>query len=136
MVSASESISVPVAAHTSPRERLRGLLLRYETLRGYSLLSPTLLVMLLLLLIPMGAMVGMSFCTQRYVDIDCSFSLKTYWTIFEPSDKAAYFLGIPFYLQKPIYLILLLQIDPDFGWPRPSPSCCSPIRWPTSSPSG
>ncbi len=109
MVSASESISTPVAAHTSPRERLRGLLLRSETLRGYSLLSPTLLVMLMLLLIPMGAMVGMSFCTQRYVDIDCTFSLNTYWTIFEPSDKAAYFLGIPFYLQKPIYLILLLK---------------------------
>lgn len=109
MVSASESISAPVAAHTSPAERLRGLLLRSETLRGYSLLSPTLLVLLALLVVPTGAMIGMSACTQRYVDIDCSFTLNNYWTIFEPAEKAAYFLGVPFYLQKPIYLILLLK---------------------------
>lgn len=109
MVSASESISAPDAAHTSPGQRLRGLLLRSETLRGYSLLTPTLLVMLALLIVPTGAMVGLSFCTQQYVDIDCTFTLDNYRTIFQPSEKAAYFLGIPFYLTKPIYLILLFK---------------------------
>jgi spermidine/putrescine transport system permease protein len=109
MVSASESIPATVAAHTSPGERLRGLLLRSETLRGYSLLSPTLLVMMILLIAPIGVMIYLSFCTQKYVTIDYTPTVNNYLAIFEPSDKAAYFLGIPFYLQKPIYLILLLK---------------------------
>jgi spermidine/putrescine transport system permease protein len=109
MVSASGSLSTPAVAATSRLDRLRGLLLRSETLRGYSLLTPTLLVMAALLIVPTGAMIGLSFCTQQYVDIDCSFTLDNYRTIFEPSDTPAYFLGIPFYLKKPIYLILLLK---------------------------
>jgi spermidine/putrescine transport system permease protein len=109
MVSASGSLSTPAVPATSRLDRLRGLLLRSETLRGYSLLTPTLLVMVALLIVPTGAMIGLSFCTQNYVDIDCSFTLNNYRTIFAPSDTPAYFLGIPFYLEKPIYLILLLK---------------------------
>jgi spermidine/putrescine transport system permease protein len=62
-----------------------------------------------LMILPLFGMVGLSFFTQKYVTIDYSFTLNNYWTIFEPSDKAAYFLGIPFYLNKPIYLLLLFK---------------------------
>lgn len=96
-------------APVAPVRLLRGLLLRYEALRGYLLLSPTLGVMAGLLIAPMAAMIFLSFCTQEYVTIDYSFTLKNYRTIFEPAEKAAYFVGIPFYLEKPIYLILLLK---------------------------
>jgi spermidine/putrescine transport system permease protein len=90
-------------------QRLRGWLLRKESLRGYLLLSPTLIVVLVLLVAPLAAMVGLSFATQEYVTTHFGFSLANYATIFRPADKAAHFLGIPFYLQKPIYLILLFK---------------------------
>ncbi len=73
------------------------------------LLSPTLLVVFALLVAPLMTMVGLSFATQNYIHIDYGFSLQNYWTILEPSSKAAYFLGIPFYLNKPIYLLLLFK---------------------------
>ena len=57
---------------------LRALFLRSEALRGYTLLSPTLLVMLFAMGVPFAIMVAMSFWTQVGFDIDTSLSLKNY----------------------------------------------------------
>ena len=51
-------------------QRMRAIFLRYEPLRGYSLLSPTLGVMLLALALPVGMLGAYSFWTQDYLDID------------------------------------------------------------------
>ncbi len=58
--------------------RLRVIFMRSESLRGYALLSPTLIVMLLGMCLPFALMVAMSFWTQRGFDIDISFSLTNY----------------------------------------------------------
>jgi spermidine/putrescine transport system permease protein len=80
-------------------------------LRGYLLLSPTLLVMFALLIVPVGHLIGISFCTQVYFTIDCTPTLDNYWTIFEPSGETGYFLGfVPLpRLQTPIYVVLLAR---------------------------
>jgi spermidine/putrescine transport system permease protein len=109
MVSASESLRSQAMPPLPTGQRLKAWLYRNEAVRGYLLLSPTLLVMVGLMILPLFGMVGLSFFTQKYVTIDYTFTLNNYWTIFEPSDKAAYFLGIPFYLNKPIYLLLLFK---------------------------
>jgi len=55
---------------------------RHESIRGYLLLSPTLLVMLALMIIPLLGLVVLSFCTQVYFDIDYTPTLKNYFAIF------------------------------------------------------
>jgi spermidine/putrescine transport system permease protein len=54
------------------------MFLRSEPLRGYTLLSPTLLVMALAMGIPFGIMVMMSFWTQVGFEIDTAFTLANY----------------------------------------------------------
>jgi spermidine/putrescine transport system permease protein len=109
MVSASESLPSHALPPLPAGQRLRAWIYRNEAVRGYLLLSPTLLVMVGLMIVPLIGMIALSFFSQTYVSIDYTFTLNNYWTIFEPSDKAAYFLGIPFYLKKPIYLLLLFK---------------------------
>ena len=60
------------------RRRARALFLRSEALRGYALLSPTLLVMGFAMGIPFAIMVVMSFWTQVGFDIDTAFTLANY----------------------------------------------------------
>jgi spermidine/putrescine transport system permease protein len=60
------------------RRRLRAMFLRSEALRGYTLLSPTLLVMAFAMGIPFAIMVVMSFWTQVGFDIDTTFTLANY----------------------------------------------------------
>jgi spermidine/putrescine transport system permease protein len=67
---------------------------RNEWLRGYALLLPTLLVMSALLAAPLGALLALSFWTQNDFDLDTTFTLTNYRTIFD-------------YLHSPIYLTLL-----------------------------
>jgi spermidine/putrescine transport system permease protein len=69
--------------------------MRHEPLRGYALLSPTMVWMLVALAIPLVILVTLSFWTQasNSLDFDRSFSLKNYIVFFE----------------KPIYLKLLLK---------------------------
>ena len=67
----------------SPFERLRALALRSEPMRGYSLLSPTLVVMILALALPIGGLVVFSFWTQIYLDYDKTFTLNNYFTFFQ-----------------------------------------------------
>ncbi|HLB44893.1 MAG TPA: ABC transporter permease [Candidatus Limnocylindrales bacterium] len=109
MVSATEKAVVGRPLGGAAVRRARALLLRSEALRGYLLLSPTLLVMVGMMIAPMVALVALSFWTQVYFDLDTSFTLQNYWTIVRPSATAAYFLGIPFYFATPIYAILLVK---------------------------
>ncbi|MGH6929712.1 MAG: ABC transporter permease, partial [Dongiaceae bacterium] len=108
MVSAAGELSVGRRASSGVRDRVRELFLRSEPLRGYLLLSPTLLVMIAMLIVPMAGMVAFSFFTQIYFDIDTTPTLNNYWTIVKPGAGATY-LGIPFPFETPIYLILLFK---------------------------
>ncbi len=65
--------------------------MRHEPLRGYALLSPTMVWMLIALAIPLAILVTLSFWTQVYLDFDRGFSFKNYIDFFE----------------KPIYVKLL-----------------------------
>ncbi len=108
MVSATGEMA---AGHIRPQslsERFRALLLRSEALRGYLLLSPTLLVMFLMLVVPLGGMIAFSFFTQVYFDIDPTPTLHNYWAIIKPGEGKTY-LGIPFPFETPIYTILLVK---------------------------
>lgn len=58
--------------------RLRAQFLRSEGLRGYLLLSPTLIVMGITMCIPFAIMVAMSFWSQSGFEIDTAFTLKNY----------------------------------------------------------
>jgi spermidine/putrescine transport system permease protein len=62
---------------------LRACFLRHEWLRGYTLLSPTLLVMIGALALPIFTLVVYSFWTQDYVHIDKTATLKNYETFLD-----------------------------------------------------
>tara|TARA_B100000378_G_scaffold6930_1_gene6311 strand:- start:2768 stop:3637 length:870 start_codon:yes stop_codon:yes gene_type:complete len=72
---------------------LHALYLRSDTLKGFTLLSPTLLVMGLTMCIPFGIMVVMSFWTQIGFEFDTAFSLVNYVEAVE----------------RPVYRALLLR---------------------------
>jgi spermidine/putrescine transport system permease protein len=72
---------------------LHALYLRSDALKGFTLLSPTLLVMGLTMCIPFGIMVVMSFWTQIGFEFDTAFSLVNYAEAVE----------------KPVYRALLLR---------------------------
>lgn len=63
--------------------RIRVAVLRSEPMRGYSLISPTLLVMGLGLALPLAFLVIYSFWTQVYIDLDRTFTLLNYETFFK-----------------------------------------------------
>jgi spermidine/putrescine transport system permease protein len=69
------------ALHRSWRGRLRALYLRSEAIQGYSLLSPTLLVMLFSMCVPFAIMVAVSFWTQNGYEFDTTLTLNAYDTI-------------------------------------------------------
>ena len=73
--------------------RLHALFLRSEPLRGFALLSPTLLIMLAGMCIPFAILVAMSFWTQHVFEFDTTFSLTNYSEI----------------LDKPMYRVLLTR---------------------------
>ncbi len=58
--------------------RLRAVFMRSESLRGYALLSPTLIVMAFSMCVPLAIMVVMSFWTQHGFEFDTTFSLANY----------------------------------------------------------
>lgn len=58
--------------------RLGALLQRYETARGFSLLSPTLLIMTVGILVPIGILVAMSFWTQVGFGFDTTATTANY----------------------------------------------------------
>jgi spermidine/putrescine transport system permease protein len=64
------------------RSRLRAFYHGSEGFRGYTLLSPTLLVMLFSMCVPFALMVLMSFWSQIGYDFDTAFTLKNYDKVF------------------------------------------------------
>lgn len=109
MVSAAER-----ALEAAPRSglllSLRRLYLRSEGIRAYLLLSPMLLVMVTMMVVPMVGLVILSFWTQVYFEIDHTFTIKNYADIFRLSDKPFDFWADPFSaFANPIYLKLLLK---------------------------
>ena len=78
-------------------------------LSPYGLLAPILVVMLFLMIVPIGALVALSFWRQESFTIIQDFTLQNYWTIFAPSSEPRYLFGIPFPLQSPIYLMLMVK---------------------------
>ncbi len=77
----------PAAAPPGPARhglvsRIRAAVLRSESMRGYSLISPTLLVVGLGLALPLAFLVVYSFWTQVYLDLDRTFTLANYETFF------------------------------------------------------
>ena len=66
--------------------RVRAYFLKHEWLRGYTLLSPALLVMICALALPIFTLVVYSFWTQDYVYIDETLSLKNYATFLRQVD--------------------------------------------------
>jgi spermidine/putrescine transport system permease protein len=86
-----------------------GLLQRLEWVRGYLLMSPTILLMVALLLAPLASLLVRSFWTQHGFDIDTTFTLKNYWALVAPSSEVTWWSGIPFPLQNPAYAIVLLK---------------------------
>ena len=54
------------------------MFLRSEALRGYTLLSPTLIVMAFAMCVPFAIMVAMSFWTQHAFEFDTAFTLANY----------------------------------------------------------
>ena len=75
---------------------LRRLWLRSEAVRGYLLLSPTLLVMVALLGIPLVMLVVLSFWTQDGIVFDRAFTLENYRQFFA-------------YDESPLYINLLIR---------------------------
>jgi spermidine/putrescine transport system permease protein len=86
-----------------------GVLQRYEWVRGYLLMSPTLLLMLAMLIVPILALVLISFWTQDVYSLDTTFTLDNYWYLIEPSKRTIYWWGIPFPLANAVYAILLVK---------------------------
>lgn len=60
------------------RARIRAFYNRSEAFKGYTLLSPTMLVMLFSMCVPFAMMVVMSFWTQVGYEFDTSFTLDNY----------------------------------------------------------
>ena len=58
--------------------RVRAMFLRSEALRGYTLLSPTLIVMAITMCAPFAILVAMTFWTQHAFEIDTAFTLRNY----------------------------------------------------------
>lgn len=80
---AQPGIDASGAARQSWTFRARTYFLKNEWLRGYTLLSPTLLTMICLLALPIITLVTYSFWSQSYVYIDETLTLKNYTKIFE-----------------------------------------------------
>ena len=79
--------------HDSLQGRLYALFLRSEPVRGFALLSPTLLIMLAGMCVPFAILVAMSFWTQHVFEFDTTPSLTNYNEI----------------VDKPMYRVLLTR---------------------------
>lgn len=76
---------------------------------GARLLAPALIVMIVTLALPLGALILLSFWSQNGFEIDRSFTLANYWRIVEPSAEPTYWFGIPFSLAYPVPAILIVK---------------------------
>jgi len=82
-VATIKAATEPKKAITGWRGRLRAFYHRSEAFQGYTLLSPTMLVMLFSMCVPFAMMVVMSFWTQVGYEFDTSFTLDNYSKVTE-----------------------------------------------------
>lgn len=82
---------------------------RPDWLTGYSLLSPAIIIMAVMMVTPLLAMVALSFWTQQGFELERSFTLANYFALVEPSSEPTYWMGIPFPLNYPVPAILLIK---------------------------
>lgn len=88
-MNSADSTLVDNTADRSFVDKIRYQFRRSESIRGYTLLSPTLLIVLLGLLFPLIILFTLSFWKQEYVDLIQTFTLKNYGDFFE---KKIYYL--------------------------------------------
>jgi len=86
-----------------------GLLQRVEWIRGYLLMSPTIVIMLAMLIAPMIALVVLSFWTQNGYELDRAVTFTNYWQLIQPSSTTTWWFGIPFPLETPGFGIVLVK---------------------------
>ena len=72
-----------VGVNRSFADRLRAAFIRSEPLRGYTLLSPTFLVMFVALVLPLLMLLTFTFWTQNYLDIDKTLTFDNYIKFFD-----------------------------------------------------
>ena len=77
------SDTINVGANRSFANRLRAAFLRSEPFRGYTLLSPTFLVMFVALVLPLLMLLTFTFWTQNYLDIDKTLTFDNYIKFFD-----------------------------------------------------
>jgi len=96
------------AGAVRPRTNI-GLLQRVTWIRGYLLMSPTMMIMLAMLIAPMIALVVLSFWTQNGYELDRNVTLDNYWQLIQPSSTTTWWFGIPFPLETPGFGIVLVK---------------------------
>lgn len=85
---------------------------RREWARGYLLMSPTILVMVAMLIAPIVALVVMSFWSQHVLEIDRTPTLQNYWHLIEPvgeGEEVATWMGISFPFKRAVYIVLMIK---------------------------
>ena len=100
-------------------------------LRGYLLMSPTMLVMLGMLIVPIVALILRSFWTQNVFALDTTFTLNNYRHLFATSDRTVYWMGIPFPFENAVYVILMIK-SVLISLTATIAVVCWPIPWPIS----
>ncbi|MCX7289309.1 MAG: ABC transporter permease [Rhodobacterales bacterium] len=93
MSGANAGTGAVISARPATAGRLSRLMFRHEVLRGYTMLAPALVIMVLAILLPFVLMIVMSFWDQVGFDFDTTPTLQNYREIAE----------------KPIYSALLLR---------------------------
>ncbi len=94
-----------------PIARFRRALMRSEALSGYTMLSPTLLLLILVMALPIALLVVFSFWTQNYVDIDKTFTLANYSKFFDRS-AYSYLLGKSVLISSTVTVLTVLLAYP------------------------
>ncbi len=102
-----------VIAHAprGPIARFRRALMRSEALSGYTMLSPTLLLLILVMALPIVLLVVFSFWTQNYTDIDKTLTFANYSKFFERS-AYPYLLGKSVLISGSVTLLTVLLAYP------------------------
>jgi spermidine/putrescine transport system permease protein len=85
--------------------------MRSEALSGFTLLSPTLLLLILVMALPIALLVTFSFWTQNYLDIDKTFTLANYFKFFGRSVFAE-LLGKSILISATVTLVTVLLAYP------------------------
>jgi spermidine/putrescine transport system permease protein len=80
MVTSSNKIT---KSRWSPSKRLKAVFLRSEALRGYALISPTVLIMIVAMCVPFAITIIVSFWTQNGISFDTTWHLNNYGKLAE-----------------------------------------------------